>query len=438
VADRTGQGARPAGGRHAAPTASAAARAAREEQRAARAAGIDRRLADRRVVERRAGDRRAPAPAIAAATASPPDVQPAPDPTETQGRAAKKQARAQRAAVKAAQRDAKLRRWPWLWHAVRAWGRFKANNGTQFSAAITYFSFLALFPLILLGAAVTGFVLHSDPHLRMELLDKVAQNIPGDFGTQISKSINSAIDARTGVGVIGLVGVLLTGLGWISNLRQAMDAVAGRPQVKRNFLMSRLANLVVLGVLGLGVVVSLGLTVAGTALTDQLLRWTHLTHVQGMTYVVAVAGILLAVLGDLLIFGWLLVWLPDLDGPGWLAFRGVVLASVGFEVLKLAGTFTIARSAHSPTLGPFAGLLAVLIWIELVSRFLLYCVAWIASGAPDRQPARSAAGDTDDLDDSSGPPRTPVTPLSAAAWLVGVGAAAGAAAVVSWRDRRKR
>ena len=38
----------------------------------------------------------------------------------------------------------------------------RTNNGSHYAAAITYFSFLALFPLLLLAAAVLGFVLRSN------------------------------------------------------------------------------------------------------------------------------------------------------------------------------------------------------------------------------------------------------------------------------------
>ena len=57
--------------------------------------------------------------------------------------------------------ETKLRQWPWAWHAYQGWTTLKSRNGTQYSAAITYFSFLALFPLLLLAAAITGFVLSS-------------------------------------------------------------------------------------------------------------------------------------------------------------------------------------------------------------------------------------------------------------------------------------
>src|ERR1700710_1782131 len=131
------------------------------------------------------------------------------------------------------------------------------NNGNQYAAAITYFSFLALFPLLLLGVAITGFVLHSHPALEQDFFANVTSKVPGEFGRTLKSSLHTAIEQRTGVGIVGLVGVLLTGLGWIANLRQAIDGVWGRAPAKRSFIGGRVANLLVLGGLGLGVVVSL-------------------------------------------------------------------------------------------------------------------------------------------------------------------------------------
>jgi membrane protein len=275
--------------------------------------------------------------------------------------------------------ETKMRQWPWLWHAYQAWLTLKSRNGTQYSAAITYFSFLALFPLLLLAAAITGFVLHSDEHLRNELFDNITKHVPGDFGNTLSKSIKSAINARTGIGLIGLAGVLLTGLGWVGNLRQALGAVAGQKPIEEKFVPGKLRNLAILAGLGLAVLTSLGLTVVGTAVTDQILRSVGLEHATGVSFVITAGGIVLSLLGDLLIFWWVLIQLPKLEVARPVAIRGVIIASVGFEILKLVGTYTIAKSSHSPTLGPFASLLAVLIWIELVSRFLLYCVAWMST-----------------------------------------------------------
>lgn len=325
-------------------------------------------------------------------------------------------------------------------HAADAWALLQDNNGGQYAAAITYFSFLALFPLLLLAVAVTGFVLHSHPAAQQDLLDHITANIPGDLGTTLTSSVQTLIDARAGVGIVGLAGVVLSGLGWIGNLRAGVDAVWGLPKPSRNFLMARVVNLVVLVGLGIGTALSLGLTIVGTSLTDQIVRALGLDGVTGMGTVVRVLGILLAAAGDVIIFWWLLAKLPAVEMPVAVALRGAVLAAVGFEVLKIVGTVTVAHTASSPTAGPFAGIVAVLVWIQLVARYLLFCAAWTAVLTAERRGVERAA-------DLARPEPEPVvaaaavepepapSPLAVAGSLIGVGAVAGAA--VTWAATRR-
>lgn len=289
--------------------------------------------------------------------------------------------------------SAMKRRSPVLRHVVDSWQLLTQNNGGQYAAAITYFSFLALFPLLLLAVAITGFVLHAHPAAQQSLLDHVTHNVPGDLGRRLSSSIDTAIKQRTGVGLIGLFGVLLTGLGWIGNLRGAIDAVWGERPPQQNFVIAKLRNLVVLVGLGLGVLLSLALTVVGTGVTDQLVRGMGLQHVTGIHAVVTVLGILLGVVGDVIVLAWLFIQLPAAKVPRRAGLRGALLGAVGIEILKIIGTYTITKTAHSPTAGPFAGIVAVLIWIQLVARYLLFCTAWIATGCGVRPAEVSAPGD---------------------------------------------
>jgi membrane protein len=274
---------------------------------------------------------------------------------------------------------------PSIRHVVRAWKQLQDNDGNYYASALTYLSFLALFPLLLLVAAVTGFVLHAHPAARQSLLDHIATSVPGSLGTTLESSVNTVIDARTGLGIVALIGVLLTGLSWVNSLRRAMDATLGLPPRKANPITGRLNDLMVLAGLGLGVLLSLGLTVVGSALTGHILGALNLGHVPGLHFVVTVVGLLLAAAGDVIVIWWMIARLPSVEIHPRLALRGALLAAVGVEALKLVGTYTIAHTAHSPTAGPFAGLLAVLIWIQLVARFLLFCVSWVATAmqAPD-------------------------------------------------------
>lgn len=325
------------------------------------------------------------------------------------------------------------RRWQdehqWLRHVVDAWALLQRHHGSQYAAAITYFSFLALFPLLLLGVAVTGFVLSSHPELQQSLFDKIAEQVPGSFGTTLSDAVHTAIEKRTSVGIVGLVGVLLTGLGWIGNLREPIDAVWGVARAKKSFLGERLSNLLVLAGLGLGLLVSIGLTVVGTSVTGQIVRAVGLDGVPGTTVLLKVVGIGIAVVGDAVIFWWLLIRLPDADVEKKVALRGALLAAVGFELLKIVGSFTIAHTANSTTAGPFAGIVAILVWIQLVCRWMLFCCAWIATLNAARRMANSVPVVPVPVDEvhgevvAGGP-----SPAAVGATLVGAGALAGALA----------
>src|ERR1700710_753213 len=81
------------------------------------------------------------------------------------------------------------RRYVWLRHMVDAYGLLTRNNGNQYAAAITYFSFLALFPLLLLAASVTGYVLYNDPGLQRSLFSHITDAIPGSFGQTVKDSV---------------------------------------------------------------------------------------------------------------------------------------------------------------------------------------------------------------------------------------------------------
>jgi len=122
---------------------------------------------------------------------------------------------------------------------------------------------------------------------------------------------------------------------------------------------------------------------------------------------------------------------------GRLRIRGALLAAVGFEILKIVGTYTVAATAHSPTYGPFAGLLAVLIWIQLVTRWVLFCVAWTAELANPLALPEGSVPVTRAPAEAEAPDAAALSPAAVGAALVGAGAVAGAAATAyGLRHRR--
>src|SRR5262249_30470472 len=263
---------------------------------------------------------------------------------------------------------------------MRAGARYKAANGDHLAAAITYFSFLALFPLLLLAMSVAGFVLNARPDLLSELNRTITETIPGEFGSTLIQAVTTAVHNRGTVGVVGLLGVAYAGLGWIGNLRKATMIIWQTDQrVHPNVLVAKAGDLLALAGLGLAAVLSVALTAAATAATGWLLRVTGLDDVTGAGVLSRVLGLLVAAAGDTLIFGWLLARLPRVGVPYRSVLKGAVFAAIGFGLLKVIGAFYAQRVSHSPTAGLFGSAIGILVWLNLVSRFLLFAAAWTAS-----------------------------------------------------------
>ena len=280
---------------------------------------------------------------------------------------------------------------PWLDHLIRAYQQYKVANGDHVAAAITYFSFLAIFPLILLGASIAGFVLANNEDLQLQLQQIISDNVPGSLGDTMSEAVRSVIDNRGSIGVIALLGVAYAGLGWVGNLRTGVQMVWACEVKKESFVKAKLEDLLVLVGLGLGIVLSLALTSGVTAAIHGVLTTLHLDGIPGMGTLVGGLAIVLALVADTLLFMWLFTRLPGRPVRYRTVLRGAIFAAVGYEILKVIGTTYIANVTSNPTYGAFAGAVGLLVWIDLVSRYLLLSAAWTATG---RQPeeADSACG----------------------------------------------
>jgi membrane protein len=96
-------------------------------------------------------------------------------------------------------------------HAWRSYETLDRVHWTRLAAAITFLSFLALFPLITVAAAIVAAAL--DQQALDKLDDKIAEQVPG-----ISDQLDiQALVANAGtVGVVAGALLLLMGVGWVS------------------------------------------------------------------------------------------------------------------------------------------------------------------------------------------------------------------------------
>ena len=131
--------------------------------------------------------------------------------------------------------------------------------------------------------------------------------------------------------------------------------------------------------LGLALVASPRRDHSSTAATTQVLAIVSLDDKLIAIALLKVLSVALALLADTALFAILLSRLSGAHQP-WRQVRSAAfLGAVGFELLKLAGTFLIVRTTHNPVYATFGVVVGLLIWINLVSQLLIYVAAWGAT-----------------------------------------------------------
>jgi membrane protein len=323
------------------------------------------------------------------------------------------------------------RRRPGIDHLIRAYDAFTERYGEHFAASITYFSVLSLFPLLLIGFAVLGFVLAGQPETLQSLRESITSAAPGNLQGLLTDLVDTAVEERGKVGIIGLVAAVYTGLGWMTNLRDALTAQWGQKPVRQPFLRGLSVDLLALLGLGAAMVVSFGLSAVGAGLADTLLNWVGLGGYGWAKVLLFVITTLLGIGANWLVFLWVISRLPRTAVSARSAMRGALAAAIGFEVLKIIGTIylnTVIGGPLGSLVGPIVGLL---VFANLVSRFLLFITAWTATAKenlikePVEPPPPAVIRPTVQI------ARTPK--VSEAAGLMGI----GAVLALAFRRRRR-
>lgn len=210
----------------------------------------------------------------------------------------------------------KVQRQPVIAHLIRATERFNDRLGNQFGAAITYFSFLSMIPILMVSFAAGGFVLASHPMLLQDIFDKILQNISDPtLAATLKNTINTAVQQRTTVGLVGLAVALYSGINWMGNLREAIraqsrDVWERSPQDQEKFWVKYLRDFISLIGLLIALIVTLSITsVAGSA-QQMIISALHLNSIEWLKPTWRLIGLAISIFANYLLFFWIFWRLP--------------------------------------------------------------------------------------------------------------------------------
>ncbi|GGW43306.1 YihY/virulence factor BrkB family protein [Streptomyces xantholiticus] len=272
-------------------------------------------------------------------------------------------------------------------HAWRSYETLDRVHWTRLAAAVTFLSFLALFPLITVAAAIVAATL--DQQALDKLDDQLSDQVPG-----ISEQLDiDGLVANAGtVGVVAGALLLLTGVGWVGSMRECLRAVWGLDDVDEgNPVVRKIKDVGVLAGLG-----GIGLaSFAASALGSTTVGWTadRLGLEDGGIggVLLQIAAVAVGVVANFLILLYVLTLLPGVQPPRRRLVVAALIGAAGFELLKLLLGGYISGVASRSMYGAFGVPIALLLWINFTAKLLLFCAAWTATRSSDEQPAEEQA-----------------------------------------------
>jgi membrane protein len=285
------------------------------------------------------------------------------------------------------------RRRRWVGFAVAVVYKYVDDQGGYLAALITYYAFVALFPMLLLMTTVLGVLLAGHPELQGEVVQSTLAQFPV-IGDQLERP--EGLSGGTVAVVVGIAGALYGGLNVGQAVQNAMDTIWAVPRLNRSDpFRSRLRSLMLLLILGSAALTATFLTAAGRAI--QTLGWLGTT---GLT----AAAIALNALICLVAF--------KVTTSRQLGYRqvlpGALAAAVIWQLLQSFGAGYVARVVKNASLtnSVFALVLGLLAFLFLASTSFVMCAEINVVRVDRLHPRALLSPFVDDVDLTSADRRT--------------------------------
>ncbi|MFJ1566846.1 YihY/virulence factor BrkB family protein [Streptomyces erythrochromogenes] len=264
-------------------------------------------------------------------------------------------------------------------HAWRSYERLDRVHWTRLAAAITFISFLALFPLITVAAAVGAALLSPEQLDRLE--KNLAEQVPG-ISDQLD--INGLVANAATIGLVAGALLLFTGIGWVGSMRDCLRAVwdkddedDGNPIVRKGK-----DGLVLLGLGGVGLL-SAAASILGSSAVGKSADWLGIPREGPGGALLRTFAFLVGVVAAFLVLLYLLTLLPGVEPPRGRLIQAALIGAAGFELLKLLLSGYMRGVAAKSMYGAFGVPIALLLWINFMAKLLLYVAAWTATRDDD-------------------------------------------------------
>ena len=257
--------------------------------------------------------------------------------------------------------------WPVLKRTVR---EFREDNLTDWAAALTYYSVLAIFPALIVLVSILGLVGESATQPLIDNLGTVAPGPAQEIFTSALENLQGDQGAAGVLFVIGLLGALWSASGYVAAFMRASNAIydieEGRP-IWKTLPVRVSLTLVLLTLLAISTIA----VVLTGGLAERVGDLVGIGSTAVTVWNIAKWPVLLVVVSFMFA---LLYWAaPNVKHPGfrWIS-PGGLLAVVGW--LIASGAFALFVSnfgSYNKTYGALGGVVVFLVWLWISNIMIL-------------------------------------------------------------------
>ncbi len=250
-------------------------------------------------------------------------------------------------------------------HFCRAILRYDDVLGGRLAAAIAYYGFFAVFALALIGYSVFGLVLQNNVELFDVVQRFLRQNLP-------FLDVPAILASGRTVGVIGVVGLIFTGIGWVEAIRSSQRLIWRLNQHPGYVVIRQLLDLLVM----VGVLLLIAVSVLAVAALESFLAW--ITDGRA-SLLLAVVSWALTVAINMLLAAALLAAVPRLRMTVRRLIPPVLMVGIGITLLNTVGRFFVAFVQRNPAYALVGSAVGVLVYLYVFNQLLLFGAAWAAT-----------------------------------------------------------
>jgi len=248
---------------------------------------------------------------------------------------------------------------------VAVFKKYGDDRGGSLAALITFYGFLAVFPLLLLLITIVGLVVGTNSHAEERIVNSALSEFPV-IGDKLRQSISALHRATPLAFVVSALGLLWGSLGVTNHIQRASETMWGVPRHQEAPLLRRaLRGLMLLGTIGAAVVGSAVLagmsTIGGGRLSAYPAAYWTFTLLGAAVVNLAAYLVALHVLAP--------------AGTRWRSvLPGALIGGIGWTALEALGGVLVSHALRhtSQLYGFFATVLGLVFWLSLGSQLFVY------------------------------------------------------------------